>query len=307
MTGPIQPRSARTPIFRVIFDRSAFHGARFDALVDSPLLELCGRGSVEVFHSQPFIEETLLTYAGGSGDPAWQKHLAYALDTCSGGFFLDRDDIWHDELVAGRGPFARYLLPKRGIRRTESHSEAMDRLRAAATSGDISVAWKESELEREATKKKKANQRAIFSGIRSEIAQALKGGAVKGSLKDYPFAKFRASELIHTGRIFMDIVHRTRARQLANIWSRDPQRFPFYTAFVEGAAYSGYYAAVEHNQPLDENAQVDFEQLCYLTWADIFVSNDQKFMRRAFDAIWKPRGKRLFTAEEFASLLKQLA
>lgn len=67
------------------------------------------------------------------------------------------------------------------------------------------------------------------------------------------------------------------------------------------------YAAAEHDQALDRNAQQDYEQLAYLTWADLVVSNDQKFFRRRFETIWKPRGKRLETSEGFVELVARLA
>ena len=70
--------------------------------------------------------------------------------------------------------------------------------------------------------------------------------------------------------------------------------------------YAGYYAAAEHNEPLDRNAQVDYELLAYLTWADLVVSNDEGFFRRAFETMWKPRGKRLESAESFADLARRI-
>jgi hypothetical protein len=71
--------------------------------------------------------------------------------------------------------------------------------------------------------------------------------------------------------------------------------------------YSGYYAAIEHNRPIDRNAQADFEQLAYLIWADIVVSNDEGFYRSAFQTLWAPRGKRMESAQSFAALLQALA
>jgi hypothetical protein len=105
----------------------------------------------------------------------------------------------------------------------------------------------------------------------------------------------------------MDLVDARRQAALADQWAKSPARFPFYTAFVEGFLYNGYYAAVEQNDRLDRNAQEDYEQLAYLTWADVIVSDDQKFFRRAFDELWKPRGKRLETAEGFVALVERLA
>jgi hypothetical protein len=51
------------PTFRVIFDRSAFHGSNFDSLRDSPLKRLCRAGIIAVYHTPNFISETLGAFA----------------------------------------------------------------------------------------------------------------------------------------------------------------------------------------------------------------------------------------------------
>jgi hypothetical protein len=61
---------------------------------------------------------------------------------------------------------------------------------------------------------------------------------------------------------------------------------------------------MEHNGRLDGNEQADYEQLAHLIWADVVVSDDEAFFRRAFDVLWKPRGKRMESAQSFAELLE---
>ncbi|MCI0424199.1 MAG: hypothetical protein L0312_34160 [Acidobacteria bacterium] len=159
---------------------------------------------------------------------------------------------------------------------------------------------------RKHTQTKKDNQKAISRKMREKVAVAIKGRPVSGSLKDYTFAQFRRAEFERTGRQLMDLVDARRSGPLADQWVQCPKRFPFYSAFVEGFLYNGYYAIVEHNEPLDRNARTDYEQLAYLTWADLVVSDDQRFFRNAFQAIWKPRGKRLETSEGLVSLTQRL-
>jgi hypothetical protein len=105
----------------------------------------------------------------------------------------------------------------------------------------------------------------------------------------------------------MRLVDESRHDELADLWEADPEEYPYYTAFVEGFVYSQYYAAIEHNKPMDGNAQADFEQLAYLTWSDIVVSDDEGFFRSAFDTIWKPRGKIMESAARFAARLGDIA
>ena len=124
-------------MFRVIFDRSAFHEDRFDSIQSSALLDLYRKGRIAVFHTPVFLNETLSAYGAGDRAKQWQQHLSFCLDVCSG-LFLDRDEIWHNELVAGRGPHARYLYPERPNKRYQSRSQLIEMLREKAETGDVS-------------------------------------------------------------------------------------------------------------------------------------------------------------------------
>jgi hypothetical protein len=70
--------------------------------------------------------------------------------------------------------------------------------------------------------------------------------------------------------------------------------------------YMTYYAAVHNNDRIDENAQADLDLMTHLLHADVLVSNETRFMRRAFTDLWEPRGKILLTSEQFVGLLGKL-
>jgi len=144
-------------------------------------------------------------------------------------------------------------------------------------------------------------------GMRQEVARNIRENRPTDRLSEYPFRKFLRTVYSETGQELMNLVHPRRTKSLAEQWARCPERFPYYSAFIEGLLYSAYYAAVRHNDPIDENAQADYEQLAYLAWADIVVSNDRRFFLRAFEEIWKPRGKRLETAESFSEFVNRIA
>jgi hypothetical protein len=88
-----------------------------------------------------------------------------------------------------------------------------------------------------------------------------------------------------------------------NTWMLDPQQFPHFSAFVEVFVYAEYDAERNQNSPLDSNWFEDGQQLCFLLDVDAIVSSDQGFMRRALEALWHSRGKRMFTPEEFVTEL----
>ena len=122
---------------RVIFDRSAFHGARYCRLQDSRLKDLCSRGRIKVFHTPVFLTETLATSGAGENAAAWRDHLQFVLDVCNGGIFLGTEDIWREELVAGRGTFARHLLPERPSKKFISRPHLVGLLRKVVNTGDF--------------------------------------------------------------------------------------------------------------------------------------------------------------------------
>ena len=102
------------------------------------------------------------------------------------------------------------------------------------------------------------------------------------------------------------IQHRDKNR-IFRTWLRDKHRFPFFTSFVEGMAFSSWYAGAEQNKPIDPNSQIDIQLLCCLNRSDVLVSNDARFMKDAFDELWKPKGKRFLTTEQFIQYLERMA
>lgn len=289
---------------RIIFDRSAFHGDCFDDLIASPLGRKVAGNRVTVFHTPIFIDETLSTLGSSRAGDRWRDELKFCADICNGGVFLTKDDIWHNELVCGDGPDARRTFPDRRTRRYErSLEDILETLRTVAATDDLSGPWEAGRLEREKTYRKKDGQHGLFREARTTYSEKLRLGANPWQ----SWAEVRRTDLLPTGRSMVKLVSKRHAAKLADIWAQRPDYFPFYTAFIEGMLYSLYYAMTEQNSKLDRNAQADYEQLAYLVWADVIVSNDQSFLTKAFDAIWRPRGKHLYSSQQFTGLLRELS
>jgi hypothetical protein len=70
--------------------------------------------------------------------------------------------------------------------------------------------------------------------------------------------------------------------------------------------YIGFCAMTRPNDKIDLNAQADLDLMTHLLRADVLVSNEEGFLRKAFDDLWRPRGKVLFTSEEFARFIERL-
>jgi hypothetical protein len=284
---------------RVIFDRSSFHGDRFQTLANSALRRLVKSRQIEVFLTPIFTHETLDQYGSGRAGDDWREHLKFAVEICNGGVFLDKSEIFRNELVSGKGAAAHFLFPERRTRRYGSNSRAdvLDRLQLVANAGDHELArpWQQGQAQRDDIQRKKDGQKAYYTKVRQDISAELRRDYRRSSWQEHLEIDF-----LPAGRHFMKAVDGSRQLELADMWARDPWRYPFYSAFVQGLVYALYHAAEAHNSGIDRNSQADYEQLAFLTWADAVVSNDAKFFRLAFDALWKHRSKRIFTAEEFA-------
>jgi hypothetical protein len=267
----------------------------------APIDRLLRQRRLTVLHTPVFISEILHGFRSSRAQDRWRENLAFALDELKpSGYFLDKTEVWREELVCGRGPFARHFLPARQSRRWQLSAERWEMiLRDRLRSGDLTDVWETALPEIEAGRTMRQNQRRIAREIREDISSRMRASG-RGRLSDIPFNEALKRDRQLWARELMDLVEPSRAGALYAQWQRNPSRFPFYTSFVEGIAYFGYHAGVRQNDPIDTNAQADFEQLCYLNWADAIVSNDTAFLRMAFDALWKPRNKRLLTCEEFA-------
>ena len=62
---------------RVIFDRSAFHGSRFDVLAKSPLLALSKQRRISVYHTPILLEETIRMYLKEKNREELRRQLPY--------------------------------------------------------------------------------------------------------------------------------------------------------------------------------------------------------------------------------------
>lgn len=95
-------------------------------------------------------------------------------------------------------------------------------------------------------------------------------------------------------------------RAVSTRWHRDPAAYRYFTQFVENMVYKEALFVSDPSAPIDLNAQPDLDLMTFLLDADVFVTNEKGFARRAFEDIWRPRGKVLFTSAEFAKLLASM-
>jgi hypothetical protein len=83
-------------------------------------------------------------------------------------------------------------------------------------------------------------------------------------------------------------------------WKTNKSRYPYFTLYMRAITYVMYYAEVEQNASIDWNTLTDIYLLGVVKDLDLIVSDDQKFMRSAFHALY-PSCKEYIRLDEFLS------
>ncbi len=286
---------------RVLFDSNVFNVEHFEAIEKSPLRALFRRRRLLPIYGHVFIEETLRAYgATGKRDFLVDRWLPFIVATCDS-ICDDFNGIFHEELIRGRGPKARTLLAPKDYERFKS------RLLDIPLDGTWH-AWSASKGERDVEDGKRAAQRDVSKRIRAEVADWKKAVRYQPNKHGLPdFAKFVGTELDHMGRALLGTqIKAVDTGSVADRWSRNKSYYPYFTEFVYDILYMAYYAMTKPNAPIDTNAQADLNVMAHLLHADVLVSNEQGFLRTAFEELWKPRGKVLMTSPAFLEYLGKL-
>jgi len=283
---------------KILFDRSAFHKGRFDLLQQSRLLQLTRDKKVLVFYTTVLLDETLRMIDSSMADvrSELKRQWPFLRSICNGGYFRPllfaqppMRSICDDELSGAVRDGNWPLLPPQvlGIVQAKlggliEEGKPLQELDEARPIYDI--IWQ-----------KKQQSQTLLVGLRNRPA----------TRKGETFAQYYQSEAdLYASRAIQHM-----AVDLPDIklkaWSQDPRKFRHFTDFVEVYTYVHYDAQRNQNSKLDSNWLGDAEQLCFLEDTDAIVSSDDKFMKRAFEELWRPRGKRMLTPEEFVKLLNQ--
>jgi len=294
----------KRPKLTVIFDRSAFHGDRFDLLAQSRLLALVKRNVILVHHPLPFLEETISMYEKEKNRDQLRKQLLFLLDICNGRWFREPSEIWNIELAQNRGATANVFEDEKRRRKTEANIR-----RGVLSGGDWKAFW-QGLPEKDAQRQRQANYRRILGEIRQSVASTLKQRPELKRQKPPGALEFINTQIDDWGAKmisrYVGRKHRDKSA-IVSMWRHNKQRYPFVTSSFEGQIFAYWQAAAEHNKPIDGNAIVDVDVLTCLHRADAIVSADNKFLRDAFDLLWRPKGKTYFSPQEFVARLQLFA
>lgn len=283
---------------RVVFDTNAFSPGNFELLEQGPMRKLCRNDRIAPIYGHVFVEETLRAYGvERKREELVKRWLPFVVDTADR-ICNDFVGIWHEELVQGRGPNTRIFMPRRNYERFVS------RVQNIPLDGSWN-AWDATQEERDIDDRKRAAQREISKSIRKEVADWRK--VVRYDPKKHGAShldEYLEKEVDHAGREFLPaLVKCKNQRAVTDRWSRAKAQYPYFTNFVMNMLYMAHHAMTKVNDGIDLNAQADLDLMTHLLHADVLVSNETGFLRTAFEDLWRPRGKVIFTSQQFVDLI----
>jgi hypothetical protein len=269
--------------YRVILDRSALHGDKFDALVDSPLLSLVRSNVVQVFLTGIFLEETLrlLAYDSNRFDKQWQFLTAVSGKR----WFRLGTEVIHEEFKPDRGG-AYYFHSPEEIERIVANA------RSVADDSDRAKIIDEALAIRKAQQERDQGFRATRIELRSD--------------KDWKREDFE--EFFETNaETHLRGAFENNADENLKRWQTDRSQYLFTTSVARALLSVVFLPVIDHNLKVDANDKSDAHQLAYLAFADIFVSDDKWFMKSCFDLIFADTSKRFMTSTEFLAWLTDIS
>lgn len=93
------------------------------------------------------------------------------------------------------------------------------------------------------------------------------------------------------------------SRGFLKVWQINRPELRFTEQYLRSWFTSAFIPLNDHQAKVDRNDRVDSEQLAYLEWADIFVSDDSGFVPRAFRLLYPEGNKQLLKSDEFIAQL----
>ncbi|MBK7615576.1 MAG: hypothetical protein IPJ08_14235 [Burkholderiales bacterium] len=272
---------------RVVLDSNVFSPDHFPTLKQSRFLELVkSRAIVPVFPAV-MMEETLRAFHGQSRTMLLTEWLPFILETRVQ-FCVELPEIWRRELILRKGMDASEYL-------SATHQRNLVHvLRTLPVDGSSSLmekvlpGWLRGDEQRKLTRKATiALRRHPLPANSRPLEETL------------PQLQLAAANRL----ISFITPHKNVARNLLARWQVNRLKYPFFTQAVDDHVFQPLLPLVDHRAAVDYNARPDLDILVHLVRADVLVTNETRFMARAFDEIWKPRGRLRFSTPEFVATL----
>lgn len=288
--------------FRVVLDTNVFSEEHFDALETSPIKSLVKNGRVELLYGDVFLEEIAQAYISDRARPLLvHRWLPFILGTAER-LCDELQAIWHKELVQGRGANASMYMNSREYQGVVNEFANLP----------VDGSWNfvaATQVDRDEAKTRKLAQRELSKRMREEVSRGLRAKPLQVVNKKNRSVsqKDRDDLVLHIGQNIIERhIDARNPRSVASQWARNLAGYPYFTQFAVNQVYKEIHFMTSHSAPIDLNAQADLDIMTHLLHADALVSNETGFMNTAFNDLWHPKGRVMFTTPRFVELLHKL-
>ena len=278
-------------MYEVIFDKSILSGKKFEALKASHLEECVTRNKLTLFYTSRFIEETLqqLSSCVPEHSRRFVDELNWLLEINQHRWFKPPSEIIATELSSENVRENFFLFD---IEKIESLVDSVNAiLNGRFDTKKFSLAITEIGSNTEM----RLESRKVRLSIRNGLHRT-----------NYNFAE----EYQRIAEVFLEdyLKHHfpNSWAAMLDYWKSHRQECKFTEQYLRGWFSTRFLPVVNHQLAVDKNDKADAEQLAYLCWTDIMVSDDEKFMKEAFNLLYRDSGKQLMTSFEFVNFVDTL-
>lgn len=267
----------------ILIDRSIFHGDKFRQLMSSGLVQHLKRHMLRVFFTPMFVEETLLLSL--KHEDEFTKHWGFISSLPGQKWFKFSREILAIELgdrIRGQN---YYLQPKDRVRTTIHNSRAF--------------IWKQLPPEQFKDAMDRIQRNRIQDG---QFRRSRLGMRANPQLPLHLFSDY----VEHHCEWVIENLFMKEERNSSNFldtWRNKRASCRFTEQLLRASLATIFLATADHQLKLGTNDLSDSDQLAFLIWADILVSDDMRFMKKGFDLLYGGSGKRFMSLDQFLQYL----
>jgi hypothetical protein len=271
---------------KAILDRSIFHRDKFEQIKQSKLLEKTRKGRVQIYFTPVFVEESL--QLGFTKKCEFDEQIEFLFSLNPARWFKAPSDIIRLEL-GSEATEPRYCLMSK-----EDIQSVIDGCRnfIANKISDLELKSIESEIKQNNELKDEFRKQRLE--MRAEVP-----------FKKYDFDRYFEDNVdwyIENGLMKFH----TDSTDYLKRWKSERNRFRFTEQYIRAWFATVLMPVIDHNVKVDRNDRADAEQLAFLHWTHMIVSEDTQFMQKGFELLFSGKGKRLMNLHEFLLFVDSL-
>lgn len=280
---------------KLILDRSIFHNQLF-IKVFQKLKELKAKGHINICVSPMLLEETFALMFNEKRRRELIDSLQFILEISNERWLGDNFIIFRSELGV--------MPPRKEYNFLKAKQERIlkGNIKAVIDGGRLTPnAFGLAKNDKNIIYRKAQNMRKIGYKMQLEVSRVLEKLGKKRSDVTETWESFRDENLEKFGE---DLIRTKRFHTrffkwiAIKRWRKKKDYCPYFTDWVAGLLYIQYYAMRYPNEPIDKNAQADIQHLLYLRDSDAIVSEDQRFMKKAWADLYQSKGKLYLTIND---------